>query len=333
MDILQRLIPVKILQNWLRRFPNDDELSYRVDVLEASGLPSDRERNWKEYQDLCRKMRHAWNVYVASSDTLGVLSADHKRKLQSPDWDQFHSALDEAMTAWYLCGVQKAALVEKEPQGNCRHRLELSVQKGGQIINVEVKSVRTPSPEEWEKLSAWKARGSKGKCPLSKTRQTMYDPDFGVWYGDNSGLIKEAVENAGRQFKKEEANVLVVVPSFRKPLWQSRVQLIHALFGFQAFSFSVGNGSAPCNVTPVFKPNGHFIRQHKGEPQPRYTRIGAVVSIEERLVPQGIIHEVLVVHNPNALCPIEKVVFESVPQFISNNGEGSWTDGANIWSY
>jgi hypothetical protein len=157
------------------------------------------------------------------------------------------------------------------------------------------------------------------------------------WAGDDHDVIRTCREKAGDQFKKEHANLLVIVPLVRTPVYVARSQLVEALIGQRAWSVPVirDPGDERLPTETVFLQNGRLAKRWpspSGDFKTHLTRISAVLSIEETVLEDEhgnarVQHSALVVHNPFAAHPIAIDSFGDLPQFVPVVGEMAWTDG------
>jgi hypothetical protein len=67
-----------------------------------------------------------------------------------------------------------------------------------------------------------------------------------------------------------------------------------------------------------------------GDGAPAYTRVGAVLSIEEALQfggPPWMDHRISMAHNPHAPDRMPEDIWNSIPQLLEVGGEMAWSDG------
>jgi hypothetical protein len=145
-------------------------------------------------------------------------------------------------------------------------------------------------------------------------------PDDGFWYGDDSDILSSSLRSANRQFHSANRNLLVLVPTLKTPVFSARRQLTKAFFAELGFSFPVNleTGVAEGHGRTTVIQRGNFLRRIKSDGSPGFTRVSAVLRIEERclnndilalvharspheLPPAWIDHAALLLHNPNAV--------------------------------
>lgn len=160
-----------------------------------------------------------------------------------------------------------------------------------------------------------------------------------MWYGDDSDLLASALKSANAQFERGVRNLLVLAPEVRMPIYRDRGQLARAFFGQPILTFPVDvtKGHAVGPTTTEFTPDGSFLNPKtpkgklvKPDGTPAYTRVGAVLTIEEDLQPGSlpwIDHKILLAHNPYAEAPLPTDGWGSIPQLLEVAGEMAWNDG------
>lgn len=287
------------------RFPSEF-LLYRLAVLGASGpYPAaslQADNVWR-----LRVQRAAWDAYVSAASAIELFEGADGRELISRltgvDDAGFRSGIAECMAAWFLGGKLGLPLAAR-PEGRPGRTLELLIQvEGG--IRCEVKSPFRPS-----------ARG-------------FFQLD------DDYVALRATVDEASRQFQEGVKNLLIIVPSLRTPV--GRDHLVRAFLGDFGFTFRVdrARGAAIEPPRPAFFPRGRLLRRWAPEMEPRFTRIGAIMCIEEIIrdyrTPGGgsdrrMDHHVMVLHNPFAQEPLPLGIFDGHPQMIRVGDEMIWSD-------
>ena len=130
--------------------------------------------------------------------------------------------------------------------------------------------------------------------------------------------------------------MLVLAPHFRFEIYPERFQLVRALIGQHVYVIPTTPGAFKPHS--AFKPDGRLVKLHGSPagPQPRFTRVSAVVTLEEVLrLPSDRLHDLdagferrpLVVHNPFAATPLSESVFANCPQMVRRDNAMEWTDG------
>ena len=287
------------------------DLKFRLSVLGVGGSHPIEPYRRKLLCDY-RKRKAAWEAYLIAAFAVGLFDDEHGRdllsRLRSKDDANFRSAMAECMSAWFLAGKRRLT-VEPRPSGRPNHPLELCIRHAEGDIHVEV------------------------KAPYRLMVNSVY-------IGDGSGRLQDAVESANKQFGKEVPNLLIIAPVFFPTVFDMRSQITTAFFGDLAISipFDKNAGQADGPPSHRFKPSGHFLETQRpgGKPfkpdrSPRFTRVSAVLCVEELEIPTQVIHRALVVHNPHAQHPISEDIWSGIPQFVQREGEMIWTDGADPW--
>jgi hypothetical protein len=275
-------------------------------MLTASGpVPSDA--GAAAWLEIYRYNKVALDTYLSAAYAVGLLDGESGKelcaRLASPDDANFRSAKSECMAAWFLAGKLRLE-VKPRPTGRPGHPLEFGLEADGIEIHAEVKAPRR-------------------------------DVSNDVWSGDDSDLLQRAVESANKQFRHGVANLLVITPELRIDVFSLRGQLTRAFFGEQMIEIPIKKGEGgPAGPTSLaFKPSGHFLKHYRDSGQsdatPRFTRISAVLCIEEIRVDDRIDHHAVVVHNPYAEISISEDPWGDLPQFVVRGKEMKWTDGRN----
>jgi len=220
----------------------------------------------------------------------------------------FRSAISECLVAWFL-SERLCLRVVPYPPGRAGHVLDLGIDDRRGLIYTEV------------------------KAPHRAVTNS-------VWCGDDSDVLQTCLEDANTQFESGVPNLLVIVPRLRVPVFAVRRQLTRAFFGDLVLQVPVdpeyGGIVGPPQLRPA--PSGHFLATHlpSGRPfkptgTPRFTRVGAVLSIEEWFDGSSLLHRALLVHNPFAHHPLPRDIWSDIPQFLPVGGEMRWSDDASPW--
>jgi len=245
-----------------------------------------------------------WNQYLSVAERIRLLNNDLLARLRDAVDDNFRGAWAECLAAWFL--AEKLGLdIRPHPPGRGNSCLDLEISSTYGNISVEVKS------------------------PFREVKAGE------VFFGLDSDAIQSAAEEANRQFSKTASNLLVLVPQLRISAYDNRYQLIRALFGqgIHNFLLDPDTGLMVGGEEARLDPCGHFLKRYQPEPTPRFTRIGAVLTIEERIDSgAGMIdHLALLAHNPHAKNPLPGDIWADLPQLIEQNGAMVWTDGRSPW--
>ncbi len=197
--------------------------------------------------------------------------------------------------------------LEARPAGRKNSKLEFIAKSGDQNLYIEVKSPYRKRPPQLRS-------------------------------GNDSDLIESSLRQANEQFDKGQCNVLVLVPSLRTTVYSRRKQLITAFYGEEKFVFDIDveKGCATGPVETKFFPEGRFLKQWKNETAPRYKRVSAVITIEEKLREEKhdvwFDHNILVLYNPHAEVPCGEINWGNAPQFRQDGNHMKWTDGKRLLS-
>ncbi len=293
------------------RMPTE-ALRRRLQILTACG-PAPSDRRAADTLNYLRGRKAAWEAYFSAAICCGLFDHPHGMDLRSRltrrDDEGFRSALAECMACWFLAG-KLGMSTRGYPGGRNGRQLDLETRHASGILRVEVKAPFRALPLE------------------------------GAFYGNDADMIRGHLSNANEKFHPDECNIVVFVPTLRRHVFRNRDNLTEALFGHQVMRFAIDrqDGSLVGEPWSDFLSDGAFLRRiKKAEPhskasRPGFTRIGAVLSIEERPVERrsgqiNIEHDVLVVHNPYASRPISQSIWKECVQFLPHGPVMAWTDG------
>ena len=152
-----------------------------------------------------------------------------------------------------------------------------------------------------------------------------------AWSGDDTAVLRQCIQNAGGQFKKNMVNVVVVAPLLRTPVWMQPDQLVKATIGEWAMTIPVSLDRAVPAPPPTarFLQRGKLAQLHEGGTRAHLTRVSAVACFEEEtmLGKEGVVlrYYVHVVHNPFAAKPLPSALFGNRRQLVvSKAGEMNW---------
>jgi hypothetical protein len=243
-----------------------------------------------------RVRRAAWWMYLEHAASVGLFDEeDLRQRLVDVDDENFRGALAECVANWYFAKRLGVDLRRHEGDG-ARH----ADFEGAGDLHVEVKAPYVPVP----------------------------GPRFS---GDDAAVLRHCLQEAGRQFKKNIVNVVVVVPLLRTPVWMDPDQLVKATIGEWAIVVPVSlDPAVPAPPrTMRFLPRGKLAALHDGGTRTHLTRVSALACIEEEtmLGKEGVVlrHYVHVVHNPFAANPLAPTLFGDRRQLVvSSAGEMNW---------
>jgi len=315
-DPLRELLSPQVLADLKSPTSPSDALAYRISVIESDttppASPSEREcLRWRQAQ------RVAWNSYLSAAFACrlfdGDAGADLRSRLTGRGDDNFRSAMAECMACCFLSRRLNLS-VSPRPRGKGAHQLEFMVNTPDGDISVEVKSPHREEPND-------------------------------ISVGDDADMLARCLRDANRQFARGQKNLLLLVPQLRTPVYGCRHQLVRAFLGEHKFTMLLNaqTGERIRDVELEFFPEGKFLetklasgKQIKPDGSPPFTRVSAVLCVEEALVGQGIGAgplriecKALVLHNPCADRPIAPRVFGDCVQL--DYATAKWTDGRGLY--
>ena len=350
---LRKVFTPEALQRLWAVASRSDALRHRLDVLTASGpYPSDpADAHHLRY---LRAKKAAWETYLEAAFACGLFKgargADLRARLTSVDNDGFRSAMAECETCWFLAGKMKLTV------------LPSLAGRGSRCLDL---GIRLPEGEA----------GVEVKAPFREAPKPPPGEVCVTWCGDDADVLQQCMDTANKQFSDCRPNILVIVPNLRTPLYDARHQLIRAFYGEEKITKLIDTRTGgPVGPTKMeFFPEGKFLgikrpggRLIKPNGMPGFTRVNAVISIEERFVeryppPDPLLlldeerlgeiwpywqkarslhfssansvwvdHNVLVLHNPMAKHAIDSRAWRGCVQFIDTNGVMAWTDGHGL---
>jgi hypothetical protein len=225
-----------------------------------------------------------------------------RARLIGDDDNGFRSAMAECCTAWYFVHRRRAK-VAPNTASKATKNFDLVIRRGNLTVHAEVKAPYVPLLN-----------------------------NFGS--GDDARVLQKCVEDAGTQFRKGQANVVVLVPLLRTPISLDRGQLLKATIGEPALQIFVSlDGSKPPPPAPTFLQRGKLAKLWPaggGAFRTDLTRVSAVMAIEKRRVESArgprLVPVVVVIHNPFAAYPLAPTFFGEVPQWIAQDGTMHWSD-------
>jgi hypothetical protein len=173
----------------------------------------------------------------------------------------------------------------------------------------------------------------------------------GFWWGDDSDALQSVLHAANKQFEKGARNLLVVVPRLPLPISHNwRVPLERAFIGETVIQVPIdtGTGGPVGSATFPFKQSGDFMKtwptktdQNAVRREPRHTRVGAVLCLNDYDDGPEVKHRAFMTHNPNAAVPLPRDLWPGIPDFSCQSGRWCWSDsnkradreseGASFW--
>jgi hypothetical protein len=242
----------------------------------------------------CFMERERWNQWIGAAHASDLFEEPHGtellNRLTGIDDDGFRSALAECMSCWAL-SHDLGLKIQPRPSGRERRILEFATPAGEGEICFEVKSPRL----QYRQFADFNGPGN------------------GVIADYSAALsIGAALRSANGQFSHTRRNVLVIaVPQTgNQPIAAHPVEwcssIVRAVYGNQVLqtgrSAGAGNGTLA---------DGHFLRHFGGKP--RFTRIGAVIGLQEHSGDPAM--RAIVLHNPYSENPIDRLTFGHWKQF------------------
>ena len=308
---LDRVFPRQLRESLSSRQNISQELQSHLDILTTQSSCSCNS-DTKIQQKYNLAIKRAWEQYLESAKQNNLLQVDNEesvRRLQELESDNFRSAMSECMVCWFFDKKLRLPIIPKPP-GRDGRILDMGATIKGQNVGIEVKAPHRPTP-------------------------------IGAWTGDDSDLIEKALAQSNKQFSDECPNILVIVPSLRTRMYSDRRPIITALLGKEVLAFEVDKetGSAVSEPRAEMVLDGKFTKPIKRDHSPGYTRISAVVVIEESvkentirifgkyiIISYTMVHEILALHNPFAKFTVSQELFGKWPQLVREDGYMVWTD-------
>jgi len=260
-DPLREVFTEDVRRTW--RESLDQDILHRLQVLCACGpYPSDSTAAIQLRR--LRAQEAAWETYLFTAFACGMFEGDRGKELRSRlasrDPEDFRSAMAECEACWFLAGRMRLPVDPVAP-GRRGKNLDMRVVFGNGDFGVEVKAPHRERPLR------------------------------GMWCGDDSDKISQAMEAANKQFDRQKPNLLCIVPTLRSRMFSERRDLLKAAFGQSMITWQVNPRTAEYGPTHVeFQPDGKFLNTERpgGKPLkpdgfPGYRRISAVICIEEKL--------------------------------------------------
>lgn len=125
----------------------------------------------------------------------------------------------------------------------------------------------------------------------------------------------------------------MIVPSLRNPVYIARYQLVRAFLGEINVTIPIDRktGVTAGPTEWKFFQEGSFLKLYNLTP--RFTRVGAVVCIEDYMSLDGsrLEHSAVVLFNPFAECAVDRSEFSSYPQIPLEDNTLRWSDGRVLY--
>ena len=348
-DPLKSVFTKDVLANWKRMAEQSEDLKFRLRVLSACGpYPSDR---WRASEiRFYRAWRAAWDVYLYAAFANGMFEGDRGRDIRARltriDADDFRSAMAECLSCWFLSGPMGFTVDAIAPGRNGKN-LDMVMVLPDDRIGIEVKAPfrDIPPPKSGSGAVCWSGDDS------DKIAQCLEAANKQFSDGMRNILVIEPRLRSSLCSDRHD----LVKAAFGESSLTFLLNAETGEAGPMEMEFSA-NGK-------FFKrtlPNG---RPLKSDGFPAYRRISAILCIEERLKEKypllnplvlldaqrrdemwaiwndarekhlnsenemRIEHDVIVLHNPYAYCPLPLEMWKQFPQLVPANGHMKWTDG------
>jgi hypothetical protein len=327
-DHLSSIFTPEVLAHFRRAADRSEELAHRIGVLTARGVVEDDRRLFHQ-NAMLRARRASWDAYVGAAIVCGLFDGQQGRdllsRLRSSDERNFRGALAECMACWLFAG-RLGLPTGARPRGREGRVLELFVEISSSVLCVEV------------------------KAPFAYASEPVPN-QLGV------KPLQNALEEANRQFADDATNVLVISGVCQRIDFPRHELEMAFLFNrLVGFKIDRRTGSKAGAIEAMFHPRGFLRRAHADgglllpDGQPRYTRAGAIVYVQERLVERGdpwlanfwsVEPDILVLHNPEAERPVPDDIWRAHPQYrparrgLPEEGvieyAGGWSDGKGMF--
>ncbi len=348
-SVLAYVFDAQTRASW-RAIPTpSDELIFRQKVLEADGSPISDPSLANRVRSL-RAQKVAWETYLYAAYACEMFSrekgSDLLGRLRGADDDGFRSAMAECMTCWFLAGRMKLRVDPCAP-GRDGKNLEMRILTDAGEIGVEVKAPfrPMPMPPPGQHAVVWVGDDADKIEECLKAANKQFSQKIANVFVIVPQLRTRMFTHREDLVKAAYGQSKIVVPIDRSTGMGGTAEV--RFFPEGKFFNTQRPGGKP------LKPDGF----------PAHRRISAIVCIEEKLaerypLPDPFIllneesrgelcrrwreardlhfsndntkwieHDVLVLHNPFALHPLEREIWNEFPQFLPVDGKMIWTDG------
>jgi hypothetical protein len=257
-----------------------------------------------------------WQAYIEIAQDCGLFgnSEDSElwKRLRGANDAHFYGAMAECMVCWFI-----------------KTRLGLNLKPGapGKAGKVPDFIVSTPGGDLITEV----------KAPFEKTvaRGLLVIGD-----DDISNRFRNCIRNSNRQFEEKARNLLFLVPKLPVPVCQRRNPLTRAFY-FEPkaiFPFDTSRQKIQGPGEYQLWPDGAFLCTKNEMGRPRFTRVGAVACIEEKIVGDyqtdaRFSHDVLMLHNPHGRMPLSNEIFRDYPQLLFEDEMVHWSDGHPVYNF
>ena len=296
----------EVLDRWSRIASPSSSLEFRILML-ARSSPTPEGWDTDDFESRRTTYREQLEAFLSAADACGMLSGHEAKdliaRLRSPEDSNFRSARSECLAAWFL-GNRLRLQLQPRPPGR-GGPLELVIQDPRGPIHVEVKApCREPVVHTLGEVIAGRATATKF---------------------DDTDIIAECVRKARKQFEANTANLVFMVSDLTLPGFNHRRFLVEALYGAEKWHLTEHSES----LERTIEPTGFFLSHLEKGTQPEYTRVSAVLYLEEsHNVGAGAFDvNVLLVHNPFAAVPLPDDIWADIAQLKLVGEALVWSDG------
>jgi len=343
-DSLQTIFDEHTLRRWLPFSKRNASIGRRIDVLTASG-PYSADTRQREKLRRLRAQRGAWEAYLDAAFACGIFSGaegnDLCAKLRGIDEEGFRAAMAECMACWFLAGKHRLRVTPNPPgRNNCV--LDLYVQTPNETVFAEVKAPYRERPEDgWrgddadilaQRLADANKQfeeGNKNLLILVPTlrwnlfafRDQLIKALFGHWV--LSVPVDLKVPGSIHEVRSEFVHDGKLVSRFRK----------------NGQPLKADGGPAHRRISAVLCIEERFTHSADGLLQEEMSEIGDGLDADDLkklrelsgkysspLNQPWIEHQALLVHNPNAISPLQDKTWDRIPHLVDVNGRFCWSD-------
>jgi hypothetical protein len=156
------------------------------------------------------------------------------------------------------------------------------------------------------------------------------------WWGDDSDVLQSTLHAANKQFKKGDRNLLIVIPCLRLAVCDNwRVPIERAFIGETVIQIPIdtrtGGPAGPAEFP--FNQSGDFMKtwppnadRNTAQREPRHTRVGAVLCLNNYNDGAEVKDRAFMTHNPNAAVALPRDLWPGIPEFSCQSGQWRWSD-------
>jgi len=348
-DPLKVVFTKEVLGNWKRKAEHSEDLKFRLRVLSACGpYPSDRLRA-REIR-IYRAWRAAWDAYLYAAFANGMFEGDKGRdiraRLTGIGTDGFRSAMAECLSCWFLSGPMRFRVDGIAPGRNGKN-LDMVVILPDGNIGIEVKAPfrDIPTPESGSGAVCWSGDDADKIIRCLEAANKQFTDGI-----RNILVIAPRLRSALCSDRHD-----LVKAAFGQSMIAFLLNAETGEAGPMKTEFSADGNFLKRRLS-----NGRLLKR---DGLPAYRRISAILCIEQRLKEKypplnplllldeqrrdqmwaeweaagrkhlscenemWIEHDIIVLHNPHAYCPLPLEMWKQFSQLVPANGQMKWTDG------